>query len=92
MTLAHFARRLLAQIAGSRASSRRQICARGGAVGQLPRRRLLMQAGAELASLVEAFPRERLRLRSRNVLPTCHCADKRGSRLSTALAPLWPTL
>jgi hypothetical protein len=51
-----------------------------------------MQAGAELASLVEAFPRERLRLRSRNVLPTCHCADKRGSRLSTALAPLWPTL
>ena len=29
----------------------------------------LMQASAELASLVEAFPRERLRLRSPNILP-----------------------
>ena len=28
-----------------------------------------MQASAELASLVEAFPRERLRLPSPNVLP-----------------------
>jgi len=29
----------------------------------------LMQASAELASLLEAFPRERLRLRSPNILP-----------------------
>ena len=28
-----------------------------------------MQASAELASLVEAFPREPLRLRSPNILP-----------------------
>jgi hypothetical protein len=51
-----------------------------------------MQASAELASLVEAFPRERLRLDLQKSCPSCYRADERGIRLSTAVAPLWPTV